>query len=548
MKTYLLTRINYAEKPSRINSLIMPLLILFVFSLTTDTPGQRTTAITDEGSIISYYGTYSKECKEQTRILREYQIDNPMADNGEDIIFVNEGIYVQFADGSGKRLLIAEGTGINNYIYPTWSLDGTRIAFAAKRTDPRVVDLCVANADGSDITVIFTFDMGYYQSIINSISWQSTNQYLMFTIAYDDAQLNSYFIIATILSGGGNISFGNAFDITYSQYDPLTSNRYAYTSSGLPPDFTSKLSVVNSGNTTVWLTHQTVSGFTHVCWNNSNSIYTILRYWDQHPNKEVLVRANRSGSSTTFTPLIFSDPYASLWSPTVSPDRTKLYLSELTSTSLTMYLVTFNSSGEVVSTVAKGDGAFTNWRQALPPSPPQVVLLSPANNASGISINPVLSWQAAATANSYEVKVFNEGGSLIYSNSTIATTQVQIGPLDYLKKYFWLVRAKNTFGYGQYSTPFNFTTQSISDINDETGGISFWLSQNYPNPYNPATQISYGIAASGEVELLVFDIYGEEVAELVNEYQSTGNYTIKFNASALPSGVYFYRLHAGRFC
>ena len=80
----------------------------------------------------------------------------------------------------------------------------------------------------------------------------------------------------------------------------------------------------------------------------------------------------------------------------------------------------------------------------------------------------------------------------------------------------------------------------------------FELFQNYPNPFNPATTINYSIPAfetghAPSVHLKVFDILGREVASLVNETKTPGNYKVNFNASNLASGVYFYRLQAGNF-
>ncbi len=71
------------------------------------------------------------------------------------------------------------------------------------------------------------------------------------------------------------------------------------------------------------------------------------------------------------------------------------------------------------------------------------------------------------------------------------------------------------------------------------------LSQNYPNPFNPATDIRYSVPRSGMVTLKVYDLLGQEVAALVNQQRSAGNYTVKFNATGLASGVYVYRMQAG---
>ncbi len=75
----------------------------------------------------------------------------------------------------------------------------------------------------------------------------------------------------------------------------------------------------------------------------------------------------------------------------------------------------------------------------------------------------------------------------------------------------------------------------------------FALNQNYPNPFNPETVLSFEIGDLGFVKLKIYDVLGQEVATLVNEVRPAGAYTVKWNGSSTPSGVYFYRLQAGTF-
>ena len=73
------------------------------------------------------------------------------------------------------------------------------------------------------------------------------------------------------------------------------------------------------------------------------------------------------------------------------------------------------------------------------------------------------------------------------------------------------------------------------------------LSQNYPNPFNPTTVISYQIPESANVKLKVYDLLGNEIAELVNENKAAGFYSVEFDASEFSSGIYFYSITTGKF-
>ncbi len=73
----------------------------------------------------------------------------------------------------------------------------------------------------------------------------------------------------------------------------------------------------------------------------------------------------------------------------------------------------------------------------------------------------------------------------------------------------------------------------------------FNLSENYPNPFNPATTISYEIPAEGHVTLTIYNVIGQQVATLVSEVQTAGSYQVTFDAESLSSGTYLYRLRSG---
>jgi len=97
------------------------------------------------------------------------------------------------------------------------------------------------------------------------------------------------------------------------------------------------------------------------------------------------------------------------------------------------------------------------------------------------------------------------------------------------------------------SDSFFAITYLVSTEENETLPAEISLEQNYPNPFNPSTNIKYQIPESGLVTLKVYDVLGNEIETLVKEEKSFGSYEVEFDASKLPSGIYFYRLRAGNF-
>ncbi|QQS38344.1 MAG: T9SS type A sorting domain-containing protein [Ignavibacteriales bacterium] len=97
--------------------------------------------------------------------------------------------------------------------------------------------------------------------------------------------------------------------------------------------------------------------------------------------------------------------------------------------------------------------------------------------------------------------------------------------------------------------------QNPTSVDEDDAELSsFTLEQNYPNPFNPMTKINFTIplsetlrGASVLTTLKVYDVLGKEIATLVNEEKPTGSYEVDFNASGLSSGIYFYKLNAGKY-
>lgn len=94
-----------------------------------------------------------------------------------------------------------------------------------------------------------------------------------------------------------------------------------------------------------------------------------------------------------------------------------------------------------------------------------------------------------------------------------------------------------------------FIYYKTTGVNGEINSLAdnYFLYQNYPNPFNSTTKIKYTIPLSGKVTLKIFDLMGNVVATVVDNYQTTGNYEVTFRADNLTSGIYFYQLQAGNF-
>ena len=129
-------------------------------------------------------------------------------------------------------------------------------------------------------------------------------------------------------------------------------------------------------------------------------------------------------------------------------------------------------------------------------------------------------------------------------NNNITSRYAVTANSSYFFAGSWLF-SNSTISYSVYRLPIT-TTDVKSEINNP---ILFQLTQNYPNPFNPSTKIRYtipNVTLSGvegsRVQLKIFDVLGNEITTLVNEYKPAGQYEVNFDASQLSSGIYFYTL------
>ncbi len=149
----------------------------------------------------------------------------------------------------------------------------------------------------------------------------------------------------------------------------------------------------------------------------------------------------------------------------------------------------------------------------------------------------------------YSITV-NEGiFGILTSSGIIVEDVVFTGVPEYmaLKQYISMLHFLNYKSMGRIAEASGDNFAIDEEENSTETVASYNLSDNYPNPFNPSTKISYELPELTNVSLRVYDMSGREVAELVNQMQQPGSYDVIFNASSLSSGVYFYKLEAGGF-
>lgn len=170
------------------------------------------------------------------------------------------------------------------------------------------------------------------------------------------------------------------------------------------------------------------------------------------------------------------------------------------------------------------------------------IQVSQNENFSTTVIDTMVNWKNVYGADfNYEPIDLNAGLDL--TKLSFSSSRFNNGEL-----YYYRVKYRDhNVKWSNWSnvTAFNFVT----GVEDDVAPKVYDLSQNYPNPFNPVTNINYQLPKESFVTLRVYDVLGNQVAELVNGYQSAGNYAVNFpsNNLKLASGTYFYQLRAGEF-
>jgi N-acetylneuraminic acid mutarotase len=198
-----------------------------------------------------------------------------------------------------------------------------------------------------------------------------------------------------------------------------------------------------------------------------------------------------------------------------------------------------------------GTGAYSDiWNfRVIPSIPPAPVLVSPANGTTNLQPTILFKWNSVPTATSYRIKVATDTSfTAIVKDSTVSADSLVLSGFLANGHYYWEVAAINISGIGAYSSIWAFQINPTG-INNYSSIIpkEFKLHNNFPNPFNPTTKIRFDLPKNVSVKIIVFDITGREIQQLVNRQLSAGAYEYEFNGSNFASGIYFYRIQAGNF-
>jgi type IX secretion system substrate protein len=142
--------------------------------------------------------------------------------------------------------------------------------------------------------------------------------------------------------------------------------------------------------------------------------------------------------------------------------------------------------------------------------------------------------------------------NIAYSQYTISSSSFSNGIINSsnssysLKGVLGNITTGKSSGINYYLNSTIFTMTSIESI-EEILPDSYMLYNNYPNPFNPTTAISFQLSAVSDVKLSIYDMNGKKVATLINDNKPAGYYELNWDASNFSSGIYFYRLQAGDF-
>lgn len=213
------------------------------------------------------------------------------------------------------------------------------------------------------------------------------------------------------------------------------------------------------------------------------------------------------------------------------------------SSSIPQFFVTNGSNVTITGTEQSIPSTLTNF-----PLPVELTSFTATANQNGVN----LKWQTKTEVNNYGFEVERKVGNGKLADRGWEKIGFASGhgnsnsPKDYAfvdknpvggSKFIYRLKQIDNDGKFTYS----------NEVEAEIVPNEFKLDQNYPNPFNPATNIKFALPKAARVTLVVYNLLGEKVGELLNEEKEAGYYEVQFDGSSMSSGVYIFRLTAEKF-
>jgi hypothetical protein len=388
--------------------------------------------------------------------------------------------------------------------------------------------------DSNVVVAVISFTMGptigdvgaeFLRSTDGGLNWQLLGIANAWGGAEDLVKLQDGRILVTTTLSGVSVSEDNG-----STWYPLTS---------FPPYFTNYIETNSSGD--IFLTRNTAASQSDLVYrstDNGNSWQGVgLLSGMNGGNVNALYIDN---ADNIYISLYTSSPiYKTIYRSSNNGSSWQEIKGGLPSTEIINSLT--GNSEDIIFAGTQNSGVYKGWMIV----PVELTLFT----ANLINNSVLLNWQTGTETNNkgFEIQR-NTSGKEFEIVGFIAGYGTTSEPVNYEFTDSDISQGKYVYRLKQIDFDGNFEYSNGVEV-DVLFNNNFYLGQNYPNPFNPETKINYtipsGLDKSQLVTLKIFDILGSEVAVLVNEEISAGNYEVIWNAADIPAGVYFYTIRTG---